>query len=264
MQRVGVTNVMPNHGNAEKALFASSKRSDIDEKACLARPWLGPSLGPRPPAPQTTDCHRGECRSLPRSLLLLTPATRHERRTGSTPERRRFEPYRAASPREPVRRRSFHKCFRPPVAPTPGGRVRRSFSRQMASQQLRRAPVAPATRHERRTGSTPERNAIRALSSGLATIARADPRRASSAVFTTDDGATEASADRSRDHSCDPTRVPHGIYARAKGDSSNPMERPLLPVCCTQVFPPRCSLTGGLCRIFSLTFLDFLLRVIIH
>ena len=142
-------------------------------------------VGPKPRAPPAgaTD-HRLPQRRVPIAPAITpAPATRYERRTGSTPERRRFEPYRAASPREPVRRRSFHKCFRPPVAPTPGGRVRRSFSRQMASQQLRRAPVAPATRHERRTGSTPERNAIRALSSGLATIARADPRRASCCSF---------------------------------------------------------------------------------
>ena len=76
---------------------------------------------------------------------------RHKRRTGSTPEERRFEPYRTASPREPIRRRSFP----PTCCTTPGGRVR-LFSRLMAPQNLRQVPIALKIRHERRTGSTPE------------------------------------------------------------------------------------------------------------
>ena len=76
---------------------------------------------------------------------------RHEHRTGPTPEERRFESYRTASPREPIRRRSFP----PTCCTTPGGRVR-LFSRQMASQKLRQVPIDLKIRHERRTGSTPE------------------------------------------------------------------------------------------------------------
>ena len=76
---------------------------------------------------------------------------RHERCTGFTPEQRRFEPYRTASPREPMRRRSFS----PTRCTSPGGRVRQ-ISRLMASQKLRQVPIDLKIRHERRTGSTPE------------------------------------------------------------------------------------------------------------
>ena len=56
---------------------------------------------------------------------------------------------RHASPRGVVR-------FRPPVAPTPGGRVPSVFTSDGVTKKIRRVPIAPATRHERRTGSTPE------------------------------------------------------------------------------------------------------------